>query len=673
MTPPVAAAHKYRCDLDGLRAVAIIPVVLYHAGIPLFSGGYVGVDVFFVISGFLITSLILPEIAQARFSFKDFYARRIRRLFPALFAVALLSCIPAYLLLMPAELEDFGQSLATTTLFSSNFLFFSEAGYFEGPAEQKPLLHTWSLAIEEQYYLIFPALLLLIRNRLAARFQLWTLLLFGASLGLSIYSVHYHPTAAFYLLPSRTWELLLGALLAMGVLRSSDSRWLTELCAGLGLVLISIAVFAYKPTTPFPGLAALLPCLGTALLIYSGQGRQTQVGKLLRLGPVVFIGLISYSLYLWHWPVLVFAKHYAIRELHTWEALALVLLATVLAIASWRYIEQPFRGKQGWLTRGQLFKTSAAVMLLAIALGLVFDASEGLKARLSPEVQRIAEFAEDKPPERKRCEGIAPEELTYQQLCRVTNNDALPSFIVWGDSHASMLMRAVRGAASERGLNGLNATTNGCPPLLGVANVQRDPAGECMAYNERVLKLLHSHPEIDTIILIARWTRYAEATPYRQESGEPLLLRNRQRAAGNVSQNKVIFRDALDQTLQSLQSMERRLLVLGPVPEIGHLVPNSLAKATHLQRDVEMRLRKDDFLARSAFVRNTWAQAQSRYNFAYQPVAQFFCDAQWCQVEDEGTPLYADDDHLSSVGADRLIPVFAEFFDADSGTSPSSQ
>ncbi|MGI9325772.1 MAG: acyltransferase family protein, partial [Pseudomonadales bacterium] len=572
MSQPGPAGNKYRRDIDGLRAVAVIPVVLYHAGMPQFSGGYVGVDVFFVISGFLITSLILPEIAQARFSFKDFYARRIRRLFPALFAVALLCCIPAYLLLMPVELEDFGQSLATTTVFSSNFLFFSEAGYFEGPAEQKPLLHTWSLAIEEQYYLLFPALLVLIRKRLAARFQLCTLMLFIASLGLSIYSVVYHPTAAFYLLPSRTWELLLGSLLAMGMVQASENRWVTELGAGLGLVLIIIAVFAFEPTTPFPGLAALLPCLGTALLIYSGQRRHTLVGRLLSLGPVVFVGLISYSLYLWHWPVLVFAKHYAIRELQTSEALLLVLLAFALAIASWRYVEQPFRGKQGWLTRGQLFKTTAGVMLLAIAAGLVFDESEGLPARLSSDVQQIAKFADDKPPERKRCEGIPSEALTYERLCRVADNDVLPSFIVWGDSHASMLMRAVRAAAAEHGLNGLSATTNGCPPMLNIANKQRDPKGECMAYNEGVLNLLRGHPEIDTIILIARWTLYAEATPYRQESGEPLLLHNRQRVASNVVENKEIFREALERTLATLASTKRRLLVLGPVPEIGHLV-----------------------------------------------------------------------------------------------------
>lgn len=660
----MSVSNKYRTDIDGLRAVAVVPVVLYHAGIGVFSGGYVGVDVFFVISGFLITSLILPEIAESRFSFSAFYERRIRRLFPALFAVLLLSCIPALWLLMPEELEDFGQSVATTTIFSSNFLFFSEDGYFEGPADQKPLLHTWSLAIEEQYYLIFPALLLLIRKRLSAQYQRWTLGLFFASLALSVYSVAYHPTAAFYLLPSRTWELLLGSLLAMGVVNASNHRALNEILAWIGIALIAIAVFAYDSSTPFPGLAALLPCVGTALLIYSGQTTPTTVARALSLRPMVLIGLISYSLYLWHWPVLVFAKHWLIREPHLWEALTLVAVSVVLAILSWRYIEQPFRGRGGWFSQRTLFRLTGAVMLSLIAIGVLFDESEGLPVRLSPEVARIAGFAEDKPPERKHCEGIDPSEVTYERLCRVTDLERLPSFIVWGDSHAAALMRAARAAAAQRGLNGLNATNNACPPLFDVANKTRDPEGLCMDYNQRILELLRAHPEINTVILSARWSRHAEATPYKQESGAISLLRNRQRAANNVAENKIIYRAALDQTLATLAELERRVVILGPVPDIGHLVPNSMAKARRLSRPVELRLPAADHALRSGYAVRSFAEAIAPYPFTYVPLAPLFCDGQWCQVEEAGTPLYSDDDHLSSVGADRTIGIFGSIFDA---------
>ncbi|MFK7913345.1 MAG: acyltransferase family protein [Pseudomonadales bacterium] len=660
----MSVSDKYRTDIDGLRAVAVVPVVLYHAGISLFSGGYVGVDVFFVISGYLITSLILPEIAESRFSFRSFYERRIRRLFPALFAVLLISCIPALWLLMPGELEDFGQSVATTTVFSSNFLFFSENGYFEGPAEQKPLLHTWSLAIEEQYYLIFPALLLLIRNRLGSQFQRWTLGLFAASLALSIYSVQFHPTAAFYLLPSRTWELLLGSLLAMGIIHASSHRGLNETLAWIGITLIAIAVFGYESTTPFPGLAALLPCAGTALLIYSGQQTRTSVAQLLSLRPLVLIGLISYSLYLWHWPVLVFAKHWLIREAHLWESLLLVALSVLLATLSWRYIEQPFRGKSGWFSQRALFRITGAVMLTLIAIGLLFDETEGLPGRLSPEVAQIAAYAEDKPPERKSCEGIDPSEFSYERLCRVTESQSPPSFIVWGDSHAGAVMRAARAAAGARQLNGLNATTNGCPPLFNVANVARDPDGLCMDYNQHVLELLKQHPEIDTIILMARWVRHAEAAPYKQESGELNLLRNQQRSARNIAQNREIYRQALDETLATLSKLQRRIIILGPVPEIGHLVPNSMAKATHLARPIELRLPLTDYQSRSAFTRASFAAALPPYPVTYVPVAPLFCDDQWCAIEDAGVPLYSDDDHLSSVGADRTIRLFGEVFDA---------
>ncbi len=265
---------QYRADIDGLRALAVLPVVFYHAGFSLFSGGFVGVDVFFVISGYLITSLIYPEITSSTFTYHNFYIRRVRRLFPALFTVVIACFIPAYFWLLPQELEDFGESVASLALFSSNILFWSEAGYFATAAEMKPLLHTWSLAIEEQYYLLFPVFLLGVQRLSPQLLVPATAGLFMTSLLLASTTVYTHPEAAFYLLPSRTWELLLGSLLAMLAIQISH-RWLCEILALAGIAMIAAAVFLYDASTPFPGIAALLPCLGTAMVILAGSKQPT--------------------------------------------------------------------------------------------------------------------------------------------------------------------------------------------------------------------------------------------------------------------------------------------------------------------------------------------------------------------------------------------------------------
>ena len=392
------AGHNYRPDIDGLRALAVLPVVFYHAGFESFSGGYVGVDVFFVISGYLITSIIAREIESDTFSLSHFYERRARRLFPALFTVLAATAVGSFFLLMPWELEDFGQSLATTAIFSSNFLFFTEAGYFDGPAEMKPLLHTWSLAIEEQYYLLFPAFLFAVRNFLGGRYIGATAGLFIASFVISVWSTYAAPDAAFYLLPSRTWELMLGSLIALGTPMISKAG-LRQFTALLGVALVLTAVFLFQHDTRFPGLAALVPCIGTALIIIAGMGSQsTAVGKLLSWKPIVAVGLISYSLYLWHWPVLVLAKHYLLRPLDGLEASVLVGFSLLLAYVSWRFVEKPFRGKDALLDRRGVFRWSGGAILGLIVIGLVFDETEGLSGRLPADVAQIAAVADDKPP-----------------------------------------------------------------------------------------------------------------------------------------------------------------------------------------------------------------------------------------------------------------------------------
>ncbi len=363
---------KYRPEIDGLRSIAVLPVLFFHAGFSLFSGGFVGVDIFFVISGYLITSIILNERIAQTFTITNFYERRARRILPALFTI-ILFCIPLALSLMtPGELKDFALSIIATSMFSSNILFWQEAGYFAGPNELKPLLHTWSLAVEEQYYLLFP-LFLALTWKLGFKWILGLLIIAASSsLILSQLATSNFPVANFYLLPTRGWELLIGVFVAFYLVTKNNEssllpHWLSELAALLGVFLIGYAVLVFDSLTPFPGLWALIPCIGTALIILFATPK-TFVGRFLSLKIIVGVGLISYSLYLWHQPLFAFARIYSQEDLTTNAYFFLIFLSFLFAYISWRYVEKIFREKNR-ISANCIFVGSGMISLLLVLLG----------------------------------------------------------------------------------------------------------------------------------------------------------------------------------------------------------------------------------------------------------------------------------------------------------------
>jgi peptidoglycan/LPS O-acetylase OafA/YrhL len=369
----------------------VIPVVLYHAGINWVSGGFVGVDVFFVISGYLITSLILQEEARGQFGLFRFYERRARRILPALFAM-MLACIPfAYLWMTPNQLKYFGEGIAAVSLFVSNILFFFHGGYFAAPASLNPLLHTWSLAVEEQFYLLFPLVLIFVwkfgRVTITALIAFIALLSFAfAHLGGS-FTVHFPFVVkdwsfvasdfCFYLTPARAWELMAGVLIAIwSPDRITRPRAATEIAAAIGLLAILCAIFTYDRDTPFPSYYTLLPVLGTIFVILFA-GPETWTGRLLSHRAFVGIGLISYSVYLWHLPLLAFARIHGAGESDAWLIDALTLISVPLGYLTWRYIETPFRTK-GKFSRAQIFGFVAAGSLFFITVGGALIATRGL-------------------------------------------------------------------------------------------------------------------------------------------------------------------------------------------------------------------------------------------------------------------------------------------------------
>lgn len=501
---------RYRSDIDGLRALAVLPVVFYHAGIPYFSGGYVGVDIFFVISGFLITGLIIAELKAGTFSISDFYERRIRRIFPALFFMVFLVMLAGLIILLPKEFSYYGQSAIATAIFVSNIFFWkTTSNYFDGPAEIHPLLHTWSLAVEEQFYIIFPLLLFVIFKYSKTYLRHILLLILFGSLSLSVWGVHNAPTATFYLAPTRAWELLVGSILATDAIPAVKRIFSATLVGLLGLSCIGYSVFFYDSNTLFPGLAALIPCLGAAFIIYAGSGNhKTLLSALLSSRLLVGIGLISYSLYLWHWPLIVFLRHHILlRALNPTEITCLIAASFIMAIISWRYVEKPFRGQSGILNRPRLFAAGFTSIALAIIFGMILSMTSGIPQRFEG-LDKVAMQTESEFPEWAAYKwtdcSISDAKNWKQSSCNLSRSSANGGrALLWGDSFAAHYVAGFLQQPNTPFFL-LRYTSHQCPPLLDYYAASNP---ECSDFNAAVLNLIKEN-KIDTVIMSANWQSY---------------------------------------------------------------------------------------------------------------------------------------------------------------------
>jgi peptidoglycan/LPS O-acetylase OafA/YrhL len=655
---PHTAGARYRPDIDGLRALAIVPVLLFHYRVPGFSGGFVGVDVFFVISGYLIASLIYGEMRDGRFSILAFYERRIRRIFPALFALLIPSTVAAWFILFPPDFARYAHSLFYTAFFASNVGFWRELGYFDVAAEQKPLLHLWSIAVEEQFYVLFPAILLLVSGRSKARALAAVCVILAASFAFSVYAVHAGPAFAFYMLPSRAWELMLGAVLAIGGFAAPGNRVAREALAVLGVVLIAASVFVYTKTTPFPGWAALLPCAGAALVIYAGQAR-TGMNAVLSTRLPVFIGLISYSLYLWHWPLLVFTRDVLGRDLRPWETAALIAAAFALAIASWRFVERPFRVRGFRPPRWKLFGGALAAMALTAACGAAIAVDHGVPQRFSPQVQRILAAVHDVDPRAVTCFGMTGADVKAGKLCRIGDLSAkTASFVLWGDSHAGAILPAIDAIAKREHRAGYFAATDSCPPLLGVS---RPDTAKCKRFNDAVI-VLATQPQIRDVILDARWAKNAEGTSYGDEPPGRILLYDDEGRGVDAPSTHAVFLRGLTRSVVALTDARKRVILIGSAPEIGWAVPVVLAQMRLAGDTRNMDIPLAVHLGRQRDVMAAFALMQLKYGVRVVDPTDVLCTADICRVILNGVPLYRDEHHLSATAARMLIPEIAKVF-----------
>jgi peptidoglycan/LPS O-acetylase OafA/YrhL len=643
----------YRPDIDGLRAVAILAVVFYHYGFWQFPGGFVGVDVFFVISGFLITRLIAGAMARDRFSLREFYERRIRRIFPALFVMLLFASSAAAILLFPGDLQAYARSLIATAAFAANFEFWREAGYFDQASAQKPLLHLWSIAIEEQFYLLFPALMLFCRSR---RLLKWAVsVLFVFSLGYAIWSVGTTPVAAFYLLPSRAWELLLGAGLALGIVPAIRRQEVAEIVGVAGVALIGASVGLLQAWRPFPGLAALPPCLGAACIIHAGA-MPTWITRLLSLKPIVFVGLISYSLYLWHWPVMVYARNLLSGDPNPIQTSALIALSLVLAVLSWRYVEKPIR-RAASIDWRHLFAGAGSAVTLTAGLGIAVASANGLPERWRPEIRRILAEETNHEPRMDTCFGLSADDVRSGRICRFGSAGAMvPTFLLWGDSHADAILPAVQQVAEERGRAGLFAGSGSCAPLLGVT---RSDAVDCKAFNDAVMAVALKR-EVKEVILDARWSKNADQ-PAAANASE-IVLSDAVGSSYDRASRDAVFSRGLERLVATLRAAGKQVVIVAPVPESAYSVPRKLARL-RLSGDKRVLARPlSSFLQRQGFVLSAIEKMRLRYRVRVIYPHQILCGTGVCRFALNDRPLYRDEHHLSVFGAMQLTPLVSRAF-----------
>jgi len=645
------AMMKYRADIDGLRAVAVLPVVLFHAGLTLFSGGFVGVDVFFVISGFLITKIIIDDIEQGRYSVARFYERRIRRIMPAYLVTVTLTLVVALVLLLPDDLADLGSSALWSALMSSNVFFWIESrDYFNGAAELKPLLHTWSLSVEEQFYVLFPIVLLVLKWVRLWRFAaLLCLLAALASFALSVYGVAYAPMATFYLLPTRAWELMVGSVLAFGLFPSFGGR-----AAGweslVGLALILVPVFSYTPETAFPGLMALPPVLGAALVIHSGQGGQAAgpgavAAWLLASAPLRFVGLISYSLYLVHWPIVVFMKYYYI-EIDGYQRLLIVVMSVLLAALSWKYVEQPARRGQMNMPRPKLFAaTAGAIALIAVAGWAVYDTG-GLPGRVPDDVQLLASKKAHQGPWRE-CGSAFGAGKTIADLCVLGASGREPDFAILGDSHANAVSAAIFEAAAKVGRSGYQISDNGYRPMLEFTKF-----GEEQKYkyvNTLVKDLFATKPEIKDVIVAIYWRQAALVDGYYDSQGR--------------------FTDGVTAMQAGLPALvqrypDKRFLFLLSTANSALFGANPAGRATWFGRSFDPVVDVAEFKRLTAAYAGVVAELGAEPNVRLLDLSSRICDAKFCHGLLGDKLAFTDDNHLSYAAAKLFEPDFAAFLTA---------
>lgn len=626
---------KYRPEIDGLRAIAVISVIIFHFSKELLPGGYLGVDVFFVLSGYLITKIIWEEIRVKRFSLSKFYERRIRRLVPALLVLLLFTLIVSFFILLPTDLIGFSKSLLATQGFVANVFFWRDTGYFTAASEMKPLLHMWSLGIEEQFYIVFPFILILM-SRWKRNIILITLaLLVLSSYLLNIYAIQngfFNP--AFFLLPTRAWELGAGALLALYI--SKTSLKLHFSCSYLGLLLVLTSIgfpetLSFKYVTP-----NLFAVIGTVLLLCEYSPRSSYVQQLLSLRSIVFLGLISYSLYIWHWPIIVLSKYYLVRDLGTIEMLATFALIATLSIFSWKYIETPFRKKT---TSYKTLLTLSGILVLGMTtVSFIIIDQNGFPNRL----EKSAAVINESVGAYYRCDLSEQFSFGAMKACNITPSESKltdkADLILLGNSHAQMYTPLIKNILLQHNLTGLLVPLNNCLPT-----VKYNLSTQCIELAERNLAKIKSLPN-NRIVMVAMhyWI-------------ETLTSKN---GKAKDNQDNIVLMAAIDDLIGNLIESGNIVILVGPIAQPKYTIASDLSRSLAFGHPFHspMSLSKLEYNKKFSHL-NKHYQAMDKITYVQPDTIQ--CDSTQCYYIIDGRSLFADSNHISYYELWRFESVFS--------------
>ncbi|WP_395502164.1 acyltransferase family protein [Ectopseudomonas mendocina] len=622
---------RFRHDVNGLRAIAVLLVVFYHFSIPGFSGGYIGVDIFFVISGYLMAQIICSRCDQGAFYFCEFYISRLKRIFPALLFLIIVFLSVAAFLLLPSEYEQLGLHAFSSLLMFSNILYWRDAGYFDSDALDKWLLHTWSLSVEWQFYLIIPAVLVFAIRWRSGYFLkpiLW--LGFFSSLFLCVWGSSRYGVASFYLLPTRAWEFLVGVFLFV---HSRSLVWLVRPVAFyLGFFLILCCSFIYNKNFNYPSFWAIVPVVGAALIIGSSSTSLILNNKLFQ-----FLGKISYSLYLWHWPILVVAINLGVGH---FPALLLVL-SLVMSILSFYMIEQPVRRLKTIELSSISLRVSCFFGVVVLGVLVAFSSafiflSGGVPARVPNEISIIADEAKNINPLREKC--FRPGTYLQYPECRLGVQDGVADVVLWGDSHSDASFTGFSEAAKQVGRSGVYYGRSGCAPTL---TQELLPGGdeadlfECLQYNEEVYRRISRDFSVRDVYLIARWS----AEKYSR---------------GNADFSGLMC---------SLVASGKHVYVVAPIPVYEEDIPLYFSRGlmrgdalTHLEENVKQSY--SDYFKNNIFAFEQFSKA-SRCGVEVLDSLLYLCPQGFCSPTHAGLPIYFDNGHLSERGSRLLVPMFS--------------
>lgn len=651
---------QYRPEIDGLRAFAVLPVVFFHAGFQAFRGGFVGVDVFFVISGYLITSIILLQKSAGTFSLIRFYENRVRRILPALFLV-MFACVPfAWFWLLPDDLRQFSQSVAAVVVFASNILFWRQSGYFDTASELKPLLHTWSLAVEEQYYLVFP-LFVLAMWRFGRRWIVGSLIIIAT---LSLIAAHwgaYHkPIATFFLLPTRGWELLTGALTAFYCNAYAPSQRVLmanlrvcQLGSALGMAMIGAAVLLFDKSTPFPSLYAAVPVIGTVLVIICAHPT-TVAGRVLGSKILVGIGVMSYSIYLWHQPLFAFVRHRSLTEPSPTFLWGLSVAALGLAYLTWRYVETPFRQK-GRVDRVTVAWVAGFASVVGLTLGGAMTYADNLSNPYAVSSQLEGTFARTS--RAQECFDKAKVHERQDWTCALGVPSGKTSFLVVGDSHALSLLDTLDDIAAKHQLKGEFAGVSACIPFLGVHALNHEQhERNCHILNERIFDYV-SRTGIKRLLLVARWTYYTDGDYNGQNVAYIGVSPD---SKSDKRSSREAFEFGLKKTIEAYKAIGVELIVVKQVPQQMY-EPKRVYYEAVKTADTKRALRQWSLDTEAhhrlqLYVNSLFYRYDSVSLISPEAV---FCDSEKCMIGTGDTSFYYDKNHLSIAGARQLGAVLA--------------